>query len=762
MHTGATNAVGQDRATYDPGLRAVASPSTTTPATQPLVVPSSSFTPETNQPAAPPPPATPPPKPQVPVRKKVLFFKKRWVIISALSIVIIAAAALILTRLNNPVAHETNVSERFKSQPIPLGDLAKSSLSENRSIQINGQLNVNGSLVMKPSTQPANPVPGQIYYDQDTNQLSYFNGTEFVSLLGGSSTAVQNTVNNNVTNNNATLTGSGTPGRIPKFNANQNLTDSLISDNGVNVNINGNLNLVGTSLDGEITMFPVSQTPNTPDSSDPDPNELGVKFRTDVGGYIRGIRFYKSQLNTGTHTGSLWSASGVRLATAIFTNESESGWQEVRFATPVAVTANTTYVASYFAPTGHYAFNPNFFSSTLDNDLIHGLANGEDGPNGVFRQSASGGFPNTGFNASNYWVDVVFNPSETHNQFRINGVQISSADLSNNNDLAKRSTSQIFTGVNTFRNGTDGTPFSIQTSSGLPLFTASTQNKLIILGPAAGDADGVTLVLGNRTADGDPGGNEGAMYYNRVHKMFRCYRDGAWSACADFEADQGFSLYDEFMGGQTNSFTNNDNIGSLGWNAQAIGANGTISFNPTTPTPIANRPGVLALQTPAVANQGTSLTLGTNGGSMLIQKDNAIKTSVALGSITDQVLRVGLHNETTSTTPPTSGVWWEANPAASANWRYCRGDGAAAICTASTIPLAVNTWVKLEIRVTATGAGTSAATFLINGGSIPLTAATIDITNRVSPAFSCYSTVGTAQNCYWDYFQLRGLASAAR
>ena len=38
-----------------------------------------------------------------------------------------------------------------------------------------------------------------------------------------------------------------------------------------------------------------------------------------------------------------------------FANETASGWQEAKFAKPIAIAANTTYVASYFAPNGHYS-----------------------------------------------------------------------------------------------------------------------------------------------------------------------------------------------------------------------------------------------------------------------------------------------------------------------------------------------------------------------------------------------------------------------
>ena len=88
---------------------------------------------------------------------------------------------------------------------------------------------------------------------------------------------------------------------------------------------------------------------------------MGVKFRTDNDGVITGVRFYKATGNTGTHVGSLWTSNGTLLATATFNSESPSGWQEVGFSTPVTVTANTTYVVSYFAPHGHYSADTSYF-----------------------------------------------------------------------------------------------------------------------------------------------------------------------------------------------------------------------------------------------------------------------------------------------------------------------------------------------------------------------------------------------------------------
>jgi hypothetical protein len=156
--------------------------------------------------------------------------------------------------------------------------------------------------------------------------------------------------------------------------------------------------------------WPNTATPATASASDTTPIELGVKFRVDASGFITGIRFYKGAANTGTHVGNLWSVGGSLLATATFTNESATGWQQVNFTTPVAVTANTVYVASYYAPAGGYAFNNDFFATSgLTNGPITLLREGDSGGNGVFTAGASSSFPASSFRSTNYWVDVVFN-----------------------------------------------------------------------------------------------------------------------------------------------------------------------------------------------------------------------------------------------------------------------------------------------------------------------------------------------------------------
>ena len=97
------------------------------------------------------------------------------------------------------------------------------------------------------------------------------------------------------------------------------------------------------------------------------------------------------------------------MAQATFNNETASGWQQVTFATPVAITVGTTYVASYHTTVGRYAADNSFFATTgVDNAPLHALRNGVSEGNGVYRYSATPAFPTESFQSTNYWVDVVF------------------------------------------------------------------------------------------------------------------------------------------------------------------------------------------------------------------------------------------------------------------------------------------------------------------------------------------------------------------
>jgi hypothetical protein len=137
---------------------------------------------------------------------------------------------------------------------------------------------------------------------------------------------------------------------------------------------------------------------------------LGLKFRSSQNGKITGIRFYKAAKTAGSYTVHLWSSSGGKLAEGTLAADTTTGWQEAAFAEPVAITANTTYVASYFNSGGDYATTNPFFTEAVVNGPLRALANGEDGPNGLYKYSITPVFPDNNYGSTNYWVDVAFIP----------------------------------------------------------------------------------------------------------------------------------------------------------------------------------------------------------------------------------------------------------------------------------------------------------------------------------------------------------------
>ncbi len=155
------------------------------------------------------------------------------------------------------------------------------------------------------------------------------------------------------------------------------------------------------------TLFKPTDAPAVASFGDANAVNLGVKFRcTTAGAKARGVRFHKATQNTGTHVGRLWTANGTLLASAAFTGETASGWQEATFTTPVDLIADATYVASYHTAVGHYAASSNFFATAHTHNALVAPASGTSG-NGVFAYGPSPAFPTSSFNATNYWVDVV-------------------------------------------------------------------------------------------------------------------------------------------------------------------------------------------------------------------------------------------------------------------------------------------------------------------------------------------------------------------
>ena len=152
---------------------------------------------------------------------------------------------------------------------------------------------------------------------------------------------------------------------------------------------------------------PAITTPATVDSNDPGAVELGVKFRTDDSGFITGLRFYKSAANTGTHVGRVSTrararCSGPRLHER---DRQRLAAGRLRRSDPRHGEHDLRGVLSH----QHRALlddRPVLRDAGVDAPPLHALSNAT-ALNGVYAYG-SGGFPTSSFNASNYWVDVIF------------------------------------------------------------------------------------------------------------------------------------------------------------------------------------------------------------------------------------------------------------------------------------------------------------------------------------------------------------------
>ncbi len=354
-------------------------------------------------------------------------------------------------------------------------------------------------------------------------------------------------------------------------------------------------------------------------------------------------------------------------------------------------------------------------------------------------------------------------------------------DASSNDVLAVNKTSATGNLINLQRSGTavftvansgalqiqstSSTALDIRNVGGTSYFSIDTSSGVVRVGPSVADATGVLFVLDTKNTSGDPTGADGAQYYNSALQQFRCYRDGVWEPCGSNPIDRAWSLEDEFMSGYTGGSctTTTAVVGNVNWACYTSGT-ATTAYNVGAILPTADHPGIMRMTTAAANGNGfTIAATGNNSGSVVLAAGQRVLATVGQGAtITNNRLRVGLHAETTTNAQPTTGVWWEADSTTNANWRYCFGTGAVATCAASSVAVAASTLYNIDIRITATGAGVSSATFEINGNAYTVTNVTIGTATRVNPAISCFNSTASARECFVDYYRASGTASARR
>ena len=133
---------------------------------------------------------------------------------------------------------------------------------------------------------------------------------------------------------------------------------------------------------------------------------LGLVFSSATTGRLRGVQYYAAGANRRATTGSLWNASGRRIASVSFPRTTRNGWKTAWLRSPVKIRAGKKYTVSYRAPKGRHAVQSKVFVDGRTRS-----ANGLTAHRGTFGYDR--GRPTKARRGSHYFIDVVFAPRRT-------------------------------------------------------------------------------------------------------------------------------------------------------------------------------------------------------------------------------------------------------------------------------------------------------------------------------------------------------------
>jgi hypothetical protein len=221
-------------------------------------------------------------------------------------------------------------------------------------------------------------------------------------------------------------------------------------------------------------------------------DEMGVRIAVTAPARLTAIRFYKDPLETGTHTGRLWDASGHELTEVSFASETASGWQSATLATPFDLEPGETYTVSV-------NINAYFVDQydALANEIVSGpIRSVADGNNGVYAYAA-GEYPTSSYRSSNYFVDVVVDDaSDSSGSTTTSTTTPSTTDTTTTGTTTAGTT----TGTTTTATETTTTP-TTTTSETTPAAVPPTASGLVGEQPGGGQTAGVVDTAGKAAGD---------------------------------------------------------------------------------------------------------------------------------------------------------------------------------------------------------------------------------------------------------------------
>ena len=266
-------------------------------------------------------------------------------------------------------------------------------------------------------------------------------------------------------------------------------------DDSLNVsNIVADTETVTVTAPNAYSLFNATTPGNATVANDGTSIELGMRFSVDRVGTATELKYWRSSqdaADTDVRQGHLWRADGTLLATVTFTSApGESGWQTATLSSPVGLTPGVEYVVSYRTANNYVATN-DFFSDAHDVSF-DGLNNNSFwGPFGVIRAAQDGvgggnglylygggaaAMPTQTYNASNYWVDLTFDPTESAGNRPPSFTSAASFTRPENNTTVGIVSATDPDGnalAYAIAGGTDAARFSINASTGVLAFLTS-------------------------------------------------------------------------------------------------------------------------------------------------------------------------------------------------------------------------------------------------------------------------------------------------
>ena len=188
------------------------------------------------------------------------------------AIILIGVTGLVISSGNKKAAPKSKVSN-FSVSSVPTNNVAESTQLQVQGadqLNINGQVRVGNTLVITPSSTPTAPVNGQIYYNQQNNQLYYYNSKQFVGLSQGDAAAAAEAA----AQKSSVLSVQGQTGAVTlRAGSGISINGTVISNSGV-VSLNGTAGQINVSQSNGSVSISLSQDI----SSSSSPTFAGLKL----------------------------------------------------------------------------------------------------------------------------------------------------------------------------------------------------------------------------------------------------------------------------------------------------------------------------------------------------------------------------------------------------------------------------------------------------------------------------------------------------